>query len=97
MLKKRDRLTIRYKCGVPDAAWWDKTYPCAHCPYDMNVNRDCTSPVACDFAIMLNHLAAYEETGLTPDDIIKLKNNVKRLKEKNAALRAQLSATTENT
>lgn len=86
MLKKIDRLTERTN-GVANAVWRDDTYPCYK--LDFCPEGPCTSPNICDYAIRIERLAQYEDTRLTPEDIVKLQAKVKRLEKKIKDLKAK--------
>lgn len=92
MLSQIDRLTEYNACGMADAVWRDETYPCHKlfiCP-----EGNCNNADACDFAIRIKRLAAYEDTRMTPDDVMRMKDTVKRLRKQIAELKAKAVAGT---
>ena len=62
------RLTLRFDDGY-------MLVLCSHCPIDMH---DCNNEVCLDFVI--RHLAAYEDTGLTPEEIECMKCKIDSLR-----------------
>lgn len=79
MLRKIDRLTERYKNGIADAVWRDKSYPCHR--MDICPEGDCDIRNYCDYANILERLAAYEDTRLTPKDVAMMVKEKKELEE----------------
>lgn len=66
------------------------------CGLDNVCKRDCWKPTPCKIPDIVYGLAAYEETGLTPDDINKLngfeQSQCAKLLAENAKLKAELVA-----
>lgn len=95
MLKKVHRLTERHPSGTADLIYKDETYPCHKqwfCP-----EGDCSNAKQCDYAKLLERLASYEDTRLTPEDILKLKDKVKRLEKQVRDLKEKCNMQHEST
>lgn len=69
-MEKIERLTERVR-GVAQPVWYDKTIPCRQ--MDCCPEGDCVN-AKCDFAIIIERLAAYEDIGLSPEEVATLKN-----------------------
>lgn len=83
MLKKLDRLTERDKKGIAWPVWKDKSIPC----YQKKlidelwcIEGRCTD-ADCDFRNILNKLADYEDTKMTPEEIKEMKDNYKECRK----------------
>lgn len=86
MLRKTERLTERdRKTGIASSVWHDKSIPCRRddmlaaewCPDENCVDTNC------DFRRILDKLAAYEDTRMTPEEVIAMKEREKRRRNKN--------------
>jgi hypothetical protein len=82
MLRKKDRLTIRDpKTKTADLLYKDESIPCRRvwfCPNE----GPCTGK-PCDLSIVIEKLAAYEDTRMTPEEVIAMKEREKRRRNKN--------------
>lgn len=89
MLHKAQRITERSKTGVASAIWKDGM-SCHKEDFCPPPGQECNAH-ACDLAIALERLAAYEDTRMLPDDITAMQKEVKRLRAKVKELKAQLA------
>lgn len=92
MLHKTQRITKRSKTGVASTFWKDgmSCYKEDFCPPP---GQECNAH-ACDLAIAIERLAAYEDTRMFPEDVVAMKKEVKQLRAKVKELKAQLAELT---
>lgn len=84
MLKDSERLTERDKNGTAWPFWKDKSIPCCqkHLLDDLwCVEGKCVN-TQCDFRHIVDRLAEYEDTKLTPSEIQDLKEKSKKERNK---------------
>lgn len=70
-MKRMTSKNLRRACNDP----WD------YCGLDSVCKRDCFKPEPCKIPKLIDRLAAYEDTGLEPEEIIELKARIEALEE----------------
>lgn len=85
MLDKIKRLTERENNGTAWPVWKDKSIPCCQkCLLDelWCVEGQCIN-TECDFRHIIDRLAAYEDSKMTPQEVIDMKERENKRRKRN--------------